>query len=326
MGYLCFRASSNSTQKFSGTQFQGLTGGTHKLCLRTNTGTNGVVKYPLTTNTSASNYCKLKLNIDGKQAYIAMQGTATTVLSPPTYQSDYRNMSYISMTSSVTARQESSRKTVTTATTWYGSRYVYNNWTGTATRYRTSSTTGSTSRTAAPCQAVTNNLKAQYNASLASIKNQSAISTVAWNLGQGWPGNYTSVSITYNRPLSTTSSASDTWKNTNAAAVKSVTARTTKKHRTRFSVTYSMTASYNITRNYSFEWVVKTNQRYDVSVGITYKTVTNSVKYDNNTYTNSNDCYSKSTSIKGLTSNSAVKTSYTSSPNQLYSVKTILLQ
>ena len=69
MGYLVSRGSGGNIS-YSGTNYVNPTHGTHKLCLRTGTGTNDIVKYGFTTNTSASKYCGMRMRIEGNVAYL----------------------------------------------------------------------------------------------------------------------------------------------------------------------------------------------------------------------------------------------------------------
>lgn len=83
MGYLVTR-SNDKNVSYSGTQYvnPSTSMGTRRLCIRTNTGIDDIVKYGLTTNSSASNYCGLRMRMDGKTAYIGQcyssTGTSTT--------------------------------------------------------------------------------------------------------------------------------------------------------------------------------------------------------------------------------------------------------
>jgi len=46
-------------------------GGTNHLCLRTGNAATDVVSYPLTTNTSASQYSPIRVKINGSNCYLA---------------------------------------------------------------------------------------------------------------------------------------------------------------------------------------------------------------------------------------------------------------
>lgn len=69
MGHLVSKGI-NGTVSYKGTQYVNPDRGTHKLCLRTGLGSGDVVKYGLTSNSSASQYCGMKMRIDGNVAYI----------------------------------------------------------------------------------------------------------------------------------------------------------------------------------------------------------------------------------------------------------------
>ena len=55
---------------FSGNKYVNPELETHRFCIRTGTGSNDIVKYGLTTQSSASQYCGFKFNVSGKEAYI----------------------------------------------------------------------------------------------------------------------------------------------------------------------------------------------------------------------------------------------------------------
>lgn len=69
MGYLVSRGSEGNVS-YSGTQYVNPTAGTRRLCIRTGSGEDGVVRYGLTTDPSASEYCGMRMRIDGNTAYI----------------------------------------------------------------------------------------------------------------------------------------------------------------------------------------------------------------------------------------------------------------
>lgn len=66
---------SNSTTSYSGSQYQNLTGGTSKLKIYAGATTS---TYPLTTNTSASQYCKFKIKVGNHTAFLA-QSISTSI-------------------------------------------------------------------------------------------------------------------------------------------------------------------------------------------------------------------------------------------------------
>ena len=74
MGYLVSKGI-NGVMSYKGTPYVNPDKGTHRLCLRTGTGAGDIVKYGLTTNSSASQYCGMKMRIDGKVAYIGMSSS-----------------------------------------------------------------------------------------------------------------------------------------------------------------------------------------------------------------------------------------------------------
>lgn len=101
MGYLVTRGN-NGNVSYSGTQYVNPSSGTHRLCIRTGTGADDIVKYGLTSNSTASDYCGMRMYINGKTAYIGRsttgsQGTATSTITTT-------NSSVSTCTSSTNAR------------------------------------------------------------------------------------------------------------------------------------------------------------------------------------------------------------------------------
>ena len=66
---------------YSGTPYVNPSDGKRRLCIRTGTGKHDVVKYGLTTNSSASQYCGMRMRIDGKTAYIGRYETTSSSYS-----------------------------------------------------------------------------------------------------------------------------------------------------------------------------------------------------------------------------------------------------
>lgn len=78
MAHLVYRGSSG-VQHFSGSKYVNPELGTHRFCIRTGTGKNDVIKYGLTTQSSASEYCGFKMKVSNKDAYIGRyQGYSST--------------------------------------------------------------------------------------------------------------------------------------------------------------------------------------------------------------------------------------------------------
>lgn len=63
----------NNTIAYTGTEYQ-YNAGTKHLYIRTGLGANDIISYPLTTETSASQYCNLAFNVNGSICYLAKQG------------------------------------------------------------------------------------------------------------------------------------------------------------------------------------------------------------------------------------------------------------
>lgn len=78
MGGLVFRSNGRNISFKDPIYTNGKYYGTRHLCLRTGAGSNDVVKYGLTSNRSASEYCPMKLRVDGKDAYIGKISTSGT--------------------------------------------------------------------------------------------------------------------------------------------------------------------------------------------------------------------------------------------------------
>ena len=77
MGGLVIRAPAG-IQSFTGSQYVSPANGTRRLCVRTGTGINDIVKYGLTSDTSASSYCCMRLRMDGQTAMIGRSETFTS--------------------------------------------------------------------------------------------------------------------------------------------------------------------------------------------------------------------------------------------------------
>lgn len=77
MGYLVTRGPGGNAA-YSGTQYANPSAGTRRVCIRTGTGVNDVIKYGLTTNSSASAYCGMRMRVEGGVAYIGRSETRST--------------------------------------------------------------------------------------------------------------------------------------------------------------------------------------------------------------------------------------------------------
>ena len=77
MGYLVTRGTGGNAA-YSGTQYANPSAGTRRVCIRTGTGVNDVIKYGLTTNSSASAYCGMRMRVEGGVAYIGRSETRST--------------------------------------------------------------------------------------------------------------------------------------------------------------------------------------------------------------------------------------------------------
>lgn len=78
MGFLVSNGK-NGVMSYSGTEYVNPTHGTRRLCIRTGSGSNGVVKYGLTSDSSASSYCGMKMRVDGNTAYIGKYKNAERI-------------------------------------------------------------------------------------------------------------------------------------------------------------------------------------------------------------------------------------------------------
>lgn len=79
MAGLVFRSGNGKNMTYSGSRYVNPSHGTRKLCIRTGTGPNDIIRYGLTSNSSASQYCGIRMRVDGKVAYIGCAGSFTTV-------------------------------------------------------------------------------------------------------------------------------------------------------------------------------------------------------------------------------------------------------
>ena len=79
MGHLVTKARNSGKISYSGTQYVNPINGTKRLCIRTGTKPNDIIKYGLTTNSSASEYCGMRMKIDGNTAYIGRKGLTSEI-------------------------------------------------------------------------------------------------------------------------------------------------------------------------------------------------------------------------------------------------------
>lgn len=95
MGYLISRRT-NANISYNGTQYLNPEVGTRKLCIRTGTKPEDVIKYGLTSNSSASSYCGMRMFVDGNVAYIGRYEptVAQTKTSTTWYTSFFGSNSY----------------------------------------------------------------------------------------------------------------------------------------------------------------------------------------------------------------------------------------
>lgn len=125
MGGLVIRAPAG-IQSFTGSQYVSPANGTRRLCVRTGTGINDIVKYGLTSDTSASSYCCMRLRMDGQMAMIG------------------RSETFTSSSSSNWTVASSSRQTGTYATYTYSGSYTYSGTTYSTSKVGPYSTSYST--------------------------------------------------------------------------------------------------------------------------------------------------------------------------------------
>ena len=114
MGYLVSNGR-NGRVEYSGTQYVNPSAGTKKLCIRTGTGPNDVIRYGLTTKSSASAYCGLRMRIDGNVAYIGRSGSKSVSRTEIGTKSVFTSVStsVSSLSSSKTSKTESYQTTTT---------------------------------------------------------------------------------------------------------------------------------------------------------------------------------------------------------------------
>lgn len=113
MSVVSSKTVTTSVAKYSGPAHCNPTENTKKICLRTGTGENDVVKYGLTTNTGAKEYCGFRMNIDGKTAYIGRSVSSPRVGVMSRNALSSRSTSTVTMTSTVSSYIEYSSYTYT---------------------------------------------------------------------------------------------------------------------------------------------------------------------------------------------------------------------
>lgn len=174
-----------SVAKYSGPAHCNPTENTKKICLRTGTGENDVVKYGLTTNTGAKEYCGFRMNIDGKTAYIGRSQSCPRVGVMSKNALSSRSTSTATMTSTVSSYTKYSSYTYTgnidsnsysyasPGGTYYGGGLYTDSYNGT---YSGSTSTSWT----------------EYRTSLPSVSS-SAIRSSTWTRtsGYSWASSYT---------------------------------------------------------------------------------------------------------------------------------------
>jgi hypothetical protein len=107
LGYLVSRGSEGNVS-YSGTQYVNPTAGTRRLCIRTGSGEDGVIRYGLTTDPAASEYCGMRMRINGNTAYIGR--------SEPAVQSSSYTTSSLSSYGSLSTRSASAARTYASQT------------------------------------------------------------------------------------------------------------------------------------------------------------------------------------------------------------------
>lgn len=86
---------SNQKCEYKDSRFTNPMHGTRRVCVRTGPGANDVVKYGLTSNTSASKYCGFKMRMpNGSIAMLGMYSTYTSSSSRSTSQTASRSSQY----------------------------------------------------------------------------------------------------------------------------------------------------------------------------------------------------------------------------------------
>lgn len=134
MGHLVTKARNSGKISYSGTQYVNPINGTKRLCIRTGTKPNDIIKYGLTTNSSASEYCGMRMKIDGNTAYIGrseepfksaynINSVIKTSRGTSTYQTYYKTIQYtLSYSSTYSSSNIGGMKT--TNTYIYSSSYI----------------------------------------------------------------------------------------------------------------------------------------------------------------------------------------------------------
>lgn len=137
-----------SAAKYSGPQYCNPIYGDRKLVMRTGTGKDDVVKYGLTTNTNAKEYCGLRMRIDGNVAYIGRVDEQTLGFEQSKNQVYTRTTGIATMTSTVSSLSSSSTYTSSGYTDHYSYSYSsYTDWSYYDANHRSTSETYSSSAT-----------------------------------------------------------------------------------------------------------------------------------------------------------------------------------
>lgn len=116
MSGLVMRSSDGKAVSYMGTAYQNPAEGKRKLCIRTGTAQNDVVRYGFTSDRSASQYCGMRMCIDGNTAYIGRSITQSrsSSYSTQTTQQATRSSAYVSSSTLVT-QSKTSKSTFTTS-------------------------------------------------------------------------------------------------------------------------------------------------------------------------------------------------------------------
>ena len=164
--------------------------GTHKLCVRTN-GT--VLSYPLTTNTSASQYCKFKIKVANSTAYLAKSFSNSSSYTRSTNTT----------TATTTATNVSTTTSTNTATTTNTTRSTNTATTTNTTKSTNTATTTNTTKSTTRSTSTTSAYKVQY---FATNSEYYVANSIFWQMGGA-----TVISQTYSKYTFNPTSIQLTW-------------------------------------------------------------------------------------------------------------------
>ena len=235
--FIVSRSSNGQAISYSGSQYTPPLDG-KKLCIRTGTGPNDILKYGLTSNSSASSYCGMRMRIENGIAYIG-RSEVKSVYSDEIYTT----------TSTSSQQTDTVSNTVINTTEYYTiSRYT-TTYTKTITTRKT--TNVSTTRTTSKMiSSLSTSTQSSNTYSGSSISSTSFISTVTWPSGtrtSTWTARFVSKSTT-----GTKTSRSTTSRGSYIVGVSTYLGSTLSKITTSTLRTVASSASYSFRKTQTY--------------------------------------------------------------------------